>query len=173
MLIGDFLLIELRSDILRRLQRFLHFLRKFIRSHASSYCSNVDGQLDLSLVVRSSRPRLQYGHAPSLSSCRRLLVTLSCRMPAQRNRPKRDNFNVAASLPFQLRLEDFEIAMQDVYDLFHDINTGLLEKGLERLDDFSIPTTGRSIRFQAVSIPPSARAVAARHTSRRPANAGC
>ena len=42
-------------------------------------------------------------------------------------------------LPFQLRLEDFEIAMQDVYDLFHDVNTGLLEKGLERLDDFVRP----------------------------------
>jgi hypothetical protein len=31
-------------------------------------------------------------------------------MPAHRNRPKRENFNKAASLPFQLRLEDFEIA---------------------------------------------------------------
>ena len=60
-------------------------------------------------------------------------------MPAERNRPKRDNFNASASLPFQLRLEDFEIAMQDVYDLFHDINTGLLDKGLERLDDFLRP----------------------------------
>jgi hypothetical protein len=43
-------------------------------------------------------------------------------MPAKRNRPKRDNFNSAAFLPFQLRLEDFEIAMQDVYDLFYDAN---------------------------------------------------
>ena len=60
-------------------------------------------------------------------------------MPAERNRPKRDNFNAAASLPFQLRLEDFEIAMQDVYDLFFDVNTGLLDKGLERLDDFLRP----------------------------------
>lgn len=60
-------------------------------------------------------------------------------MPAQRNRPKRENFNKAASLPFQLRLEDFEIAMQDVYDLFSDVNSGLLEKGLERLDDFLRP----------------------------------
>jgi len=48
-------------------------------------------------------------------------------------------FNQSATLPFQLRLEDFEIAMQDVYDLFHDVNTGLLEKGLERLDDFVRP----------------------------------
>ena len=60
-------------------------------------------------------------------------------MPAERNRPKRENFNPQAQLPFQLRLEDFEIAMQDVYDLFFDVNTGLLEKGLERLDDFLRP----------------------------------
>src|SRR5438874_9717693 len=52
-------------------------------------------------------------------------------MPAERNRPKRNCFNSNANLPFQLRLEDFEIAMQDVYDLFYDVNTGLLEKGLE------------------------------------------
>jgi hypothetical protein len=29
--------------------------------------------------------------------------------------------------------------MQDVYDLFYDVNTGLLQKGLERLDDFVRP----------------------------------
>ena len=60
-------------------------------------------------------------------------------MPAERNRPKRENFNALAELPFQLRLEDFEIAMQDVYDLFYDVNTGLLDKGLERFDDFLRP----------------------------------
>src|SRR5256714_14387107 len=60
-------------------------------------------------------------------------------MPAKRNRPKRDCFNRNAGLPFQLRLEDFEVAMQDVYDLFFDVNSGLLEKGLERLDDFLRP----------------------------------
>jgi hypothetical protein len=61
-----------------------------------------------------------------------LTDALLCRysMPAERNRPKRDCFNPNASLPFQLRLEDFEIAMQDVYDLFYDVNTGLLEKGI-------------------------------------------
>ena len=60
-------------------------------------------------------------------------------MPTRRNRPKPENFNRSAKLPFQLRLEDFEIAMQDVYDLFYDVNTGLLEKGLERFDDFLRP----------------------------------
>src|SRR5438093_279625 len=60
-------------------------------------------------------------------------------MPIRRNRPKPENFNRDANLPFQLRLEDFEIAMQDVYDLFFDVNSGLLDKGLERLDDFLRP----------------------------------
>lgn len=60
-------------------------------------------------------------------------------MPIRRNRPQRDKFNPDAELPFQLRREDFEIAMQDVYDLFFDVNSGLLDKGLERLDDFLRP----------------------------------
>ena len=44
-------------------------------------------------------------------------------------------FNPNAILPFQLRLKDFEIAMQDVYDFFHDVNEMLLARGLHRLDD--------------------------------------
>jgi len=60
-------------------------------------------------------------------------------MPIRRNRPNPDNFNRNAELPFQLRLKDFEIAMQDVYDLFFDVNTGLVEKDLQRLDDFVRP----------------------------------
>jgi hypothetical protein len=60
-------------------------------------------------------------------------------MSIRRNRPKAENFNRKAKLPFQLRLEDFEIAMQDVYDLFFDLNTSLIQKGLERLDDFLRP----------------------------------
>lgn len=60
-------------------------------------------------------------------------------MPAERNRPNSPNFNQGAQLPYELRLQDFEIAMQDVYDLFFDVNSGLLEKGLERLDDFLRP----------------------------------
>jgi hypothetical protein len=42
-------------------------------------------------------------------------------------------------LPFELRLKDFELAIQDVYDFFYDVNTGLVGKGLERLDDFLRP----------------------------------
>lgn len=42
-------------------------------------------------------------------------------------------------LPFNLRRLDFESAMQDVYDFFHDINENLLGKGLRRFDDLARP----------------------------------
>ena len=48
-------------------------------------------------------------------------------------------FNTGASLPYELRLEDFRMAMQDVYDFFFDVNSRLLEKGLRRLDDMLRP----------------------------------
>jgi hypothetical protein len=44
-------------------------------------------------------------------------------------------FNSSAALPFELRLKDFELAIQDVYDLFYDINLSLVEKGLQRIED--------------------------------------
>lgn len=37
-------------------------------------------------------------------------------------------------LPYELRLEDFQMAMQDVYDFFYDVNSHLSNKGLRRLD---------------------------------------
>jgi hypothetical protein len=47
----------------------------------------------------------------------------------------RSGFNQGAQLPFQLRLGDFEAAMQDVYDFFYDVNELFQRKGLPRLDD--------------------------------------
>lgn len=44
-------------------------------------------------------------------------------------------FNTELALPFQLRLDDFKAAVQDVYDFFFDVNSALLGKGLDRLDD--------------------------------------
>src|SRR5579875_983017 len=44
-------------------------------------------------------------------------------------------FNPSLLLPWQLRTADFEIAMQDVYDFFYDVNTMFVSKGLPRLDD--------------------------------------
>lgn len=43
--------------------------------------------------------------------------------------------NADAVLPYELRLEDFQLAIQDVYDFFYDVNSGLVAKGLDRLDD--------------------------------------
>lgn len=44
-------------------------------------------------------------------------------------------FNAAAILPYGLRLDDIQIAMQDVYDFFYDVNSLLIGKGLPRLDE--------------------------------------
>jgi hypothetical protein len=56
-------------------------------------------------------------------------------MPITRNTLDLARFNPTAVLPYELRVEDFRLAAQDVYDFFYDVNTGLAAKGLERLDD--------------------------------------
>ncbi|HKX11296.1 MAG TPA: hypothetical protein VJN67_24055 [Stellaceae bacterium] len=60
-------------------------------------------------------------------------------MPIQRNTVRPEAFNKAIKLPYELRLKDFEIAMQDVYDFFFDVNRQLSSKGLQRLDDMLRP----------------------------------
>ncbi len=60
-------------------------------------------------------------------------------MAIHRNKVDETKYNEGAVLPFELRLKDFAIAMQDVYDFFYDVNVGLVERGLERLDDFLRP----------------------------------
>jgi hypothetical protein len=56
-----------------------------------------------------------------------------------KSQPDPAKFNGGANLPFQLRLTDFQAAMQDVYDFFYDVNTLLMRKGLQRLDDMLRP----------------------------------
>ena len=56
-------------------------------------------------------------------------------MMLRREEPIPTAFNRDAALPYNLRLKDFELAMQDVYDFFHDVNRLMLEKNLERFDD--------------------------------------
>ncbi|OYT98573.1 MAG: hypothetical protein CFE40_11585 [Burkholderiales bacterium PBB1] len=56
-------------------------------------------------------------------------------MTVKRNKLDPAKLNQNASLPFELRLEDFRLAIQDVYDFFFDVNNHLVGKGLERLDD--------------------------------------
>ncbi|MCY3688815.1 MAG: hypothetical protein OXG90_07495 [Gammaproteobacteria bacterium] len=60
-------------------------------------------------------------------------------MPHVRNTVDAGEFNTALKLPYELRLLDFQAAMQDVYDLFYDINGLLLERGLQRLDEMLRP----------------------------------
>lgn len=60
-------------------------------------------------------------------------------MPVVRNTTEISKFNHGALLPFELRLEDIRSSMQDVYDFFFDVNTDLVRKGLERLDEMLRP----------------------------------
>lgn len=54
-------------------------------------------------------------------------------MAMRRKRPKHESFNQAASLPFQLRIDDFEIAVLTKYqtDAYGPLNRAL--RGLERI----------------------------------------
>ena len=61
------------------------------------------------------------------------------RLSMKRNTLDPSSFNAAITLPYQLRVDDFRSAAQDVYDFFYDVNTGLVAKGLERLDDMLRP----------------------------------
>jgi hypothetical protein len=66
-------------------------------------------------------------------------IPYAASVPVDRNRVRPDCFTPAPVLPFQLRIIDFEAAMQDVYDFFHDVNENLREKGLRRFDDMLRP----------------------------------
>lgn len=43
-------------------------------------------------------------------------------MPVSKNIVSLDGFHQAVVLPYNLRLHDFQMAMQDVYDFFYDVN---------------------------------------------------
>jgi hypothetical protein len=56
-----------------------------------------------------------------------------------RNTVDSTKFNQRADLPYELRQQDFQMAMQDVYDFFFDVNSYLVRKGLQHLDDMLRP----------------------------------
>jgi hypothetical protein len=60
-------------------------------------------------------------------------------MAILRNAVDLKKFNPEATFTFQLRPQDFQMAMQDVYDFFYDVNSNLARKGLQRLDDMLRP----------------------------------
>jgi hypothetical protein len=60
-------------------------------------------------------------------------------MAITRNTVDTSKFNPDAKPPYELRAQDFQMAMQDVYDFFYDVNFHLATKGLRRLDDMLRP----------------------------------
>jgi len=72
-------------------------------------------------------------------------------MPITRNIVNRTRFNPLVSLPYELRIRDFESAMQDVYDFFYDVNANLVGKGLQRLDDMLRPAITSGILSDMVT----------------------
>jgi hypothetical protein len=60
-------------------------------------------------------------------------------MAVARQSVDQSKFNREAALPYELRLDDFKLAVQDVYDFFFDVNSRLVEKGLQRFDDMLRP----------------------------------
>ena len=60
-------------------------------------------------------------------------------MAVLRNKVDASRFNEAAILPYELRLDDYRLALQDIYDFFFDVNSNLVKKGLHRLDDMLRP----------------------------------
>ncbi len=60
-------------------------------------------------------------------------------MTVVRQYPDPTKYNRQAKMPYLLRLEDFGLVMQDVYDFFFDVNTYLSNSGQKRLDDMLRP----------------------------------
>ncbi len=60
-------------------------------------------------------------------------------MPVQRRIVDPTCFNADREYPYSLRVKDFEVAMQDVYDFLFDVNTNLVGKGLRRMEDMMRP----------------------------------
>lgn len=56
-------------------------------------------------------------------------------MLIEKQRVRSDAFTPTPVLPYQLRLIDFEAAIQDLYDFFFDVNSFLVDKGLPRLEE--------------------------------------
>jgi len=59
-------------------------------------------------------------------------------MAIGRNAVQVERFNTGAVLPYELRLQAFQMAMQDLYD-FYEVNSPLCSQGLQRLADMLRP----------------------------------
>ena len=68
-----------------------------------------------------------------------------------RSVPLDDCFNERPDLPYSLRIEDFRLAMLDVYDLLHDINQALLTRGVQRFEETVRPAIFSGILSDTIS----------------------
>jgi hypothetical protein len=73
-------------------------------------------------------------------------------MGVPKNALQADGFNPNIVLPFELRRDDIRAAAQDVYDFFFDVNSGLVAKGLERLDDMLRPAIMSGVLLGQVTV---------------------
>ena len=60
-------------------------------------------------------------------------------MPIVRSGVDPTRFNRGRALPYELRNEDFQLAMQDAHDFFFDVSSALSNRGLGRFDDMLRP----------------------------------
>ena len=73
-------------------------------------------------------------------------------MAIVRETPNLAKFNRAVNLPYQLRVEDFSLVMQDVYDFFFDVNSHLFGKGIKRLDEMLRPAAMSGLISDMISV---------------------
>lgn len=68
-----------------------------------------------------------------------------------RAQPDPTKFNQGAVLPYQLRLQDFDLALRDLFDLLFDMNTALVARGLQRLEETVRPAIFSGIVSEALA----------------------
>lgn len=86
-------------------------------------------------------------------------------MPIARSVVDSKRFNRELALPYELRIEDFQLAMQDAYDFFFDVNSALTSRGLGRFDDMLRPAAMSGILsdMMTASVAKHARALTENH----------
>ena len=60
-------------------------------------------------------------------------------MAVTRQKVDAEKFNRDLVLPYNLRIRDLQIGMEDVYDFLYDVNSNLVGKGLRRMEDMLRP----------------------------------
>lgn len=88
--------------------------------------------------------RLDSGHQPAY-------YRPGVQVPIARSQPDATRFNPRVLLPYQLRLQDFDLAMRDLFDLLFDINAALVSRGLQRLEETVRPAIFSGIVSDALA----------------------